>query len=283
LQTETERGAQITSTLEKIYEREATHYRRSRREIPSPIFSQEDLQRIESRALQTRDPELLKVLSRLEKQYDLRAPEERRTPVETRAARAFGREIMAEIGARETSAQLDHFNARRNWIAVLVEDRKQGGLVTKTLHELEPPRTEIGLLIRPFITRTTSYRQVAAALDERGAYLADAHERSLLFHQATRNVAEDYRREFHSIHPGREWPRPEFTPKEMTELEVRAERESDPRLRDYYQALHLEAVRGEPRDARTSTNEPTNRTEVGEERRATQAAPPREDLIDFER
>jgi len=286
LQTETERGAQIASTLENIYEREVAHYRRSGREIPPPIFSQEDLQRIESHALQTRDPEILKTLSRLEKQYDLRAPEERRTPVETRAARAFGREIIAEIEARETSAQLDHFSARRNWIAVLVEDRKQGGLITKTLHELEPPRTEIGLLIRPFVTRTQSYRQVAVALDERGAYLADAQERSLRFHQAARTVAEDYRREFHSIHPGRELPRPEFTPREITELEVRAERETDSRLRDYYQALHLEATRSEHHDAHDAprrTNEPTNRSEVVEERRATQAVPPREELIDFER
>ena len=285
-QTETERGVQVASTLENIYEREVAHYRRSGREIPPPIFSQEDLRRIEGHALQTRDPELLKVLSRLENQYNLRTPEERKTPVETRAARAFGREIMTEIEARETSAQLDHFNARRNWIAVLVEDRKQGGSVTKTLHELEPPRTEIGLLIRPFITRTPSYRQVAMALDERGAYLAEAHERSLRFHQAARTVAEDYRREFHSIHPGRELPRPEFTPKEITELEVRAERETDPRLRDYYQALHLEATRSEPHDAHDApsrTNEPMNRSEIVEERRATQASPPREALIDFER
>ena len=81
-------------------------------------------------------------------------------------------------------------------------------------------------------------------------------------------------------------PRPEFTPKEITELEVRAERETDPRLRDHYQALHLEATRSEPHDAHDAprrTNAPTNRLEAGEERRASQVAPTREDLIDFER
>ena len=224
----------MVEALSTAYTRECQRYRREGREIPLPVFSKDQLRRLEALSERTNDPRAAYRLAAAERIYDRRAPEEKREPAGSRAARALAREIISGVRVMEARASYENFMARRGRVPVLVE-KAPGEFVAKTLNEvIGNTHLETGTAVLR-VRFNAENHEVAGAVQSREDHLREELGRAQRHEAQSHLAAEEYRRELKA--QGLEMPRPEFTKRELEILERAASREADHTLRARYQAL----------------------------------------------
>jgi hypothetical protein len=230
---ETDEARKLVEVLGTVYEKEAASRSGDGRLMPRPEFSREELARIEANAEATRDAGLLKRLDEFEK-YSL-------TP-ERRLGRAVAREVMADVAYRESADRLATFKEMGH-VQPLVIEGPDGRLRVHQLKETRP-YSLVERILRPLIEKPDACETRAAIERAAANYhlrLAAEHEKNRAYLQTTREIAQVLRLEVGEQAKGKNQPAPEFTAKESINLEIYAERQSNPQDRDKY----LRLARGE--------------------------------------
>jgi hypothetical protein len=244
LKADVREKAEMAATLSGIEREEREKYQAQGKEIPPPLPNRYELGLLDAHARESRNPALHKLVAELERDTDV--------PLAERVARARAREIIAETDVRSVQSRVDSFGERRGRLDVIVKDGGSHDLTIKRLSDVEP-KSELEKLI--FLFRQTEFRAVAAAVDAHGQRLAGEYERAnqsqAVLTNLTRQAEQDFRRE----RPGKAIPPPQFTPGELTALEIHAARERDPEWQGHYEGLHLEAL-GQQQGRATGTESP---------------------------
>jgi hypothetical protein len=235
LKAEVKEKAEMTAALSGIEREEREKYQAQRKEMPPPLPNRYELGLLDAHARERRDPILHQLVSQLESDAGV--------PFAERVARARAREISAEIDTRSAYSRLESFDERRSKLEVIVKDDGVRDLTIKRLSDVEP-KSELEKLF--FLFRQTEFREVAKAVDDYGRRLVSEYEQANQSRMVLTNLARQSEQEFRREHPDKDIPPPQFTPGELTALEIQATREPDPERRDYYERLYVEALDQQP-------------------------------------
>ncbi|MGH9834149.1 MAG: hypothetical protein ACRD9Y_14100, partial [Blastocatellia bacterium] len=238
----------LVVTLARTHNRESAFRAQSGQAMPEPLFTRKELERVAANLEVTRDAGALRQLHEFEKQFNTYGPmKERRSP-EQEVGRALARETMAEIFQRESAERVANLQARSDLQPLRIE-MPGGGLLTKRLGDTKP-NSLAERVLRPLIERGTErvlHDAVRAAFAQYQDHLLSGHEKSLSYLTATREIAELLHAEIKE-HTGAAKAAPDFTPKERINIEIYAERLTDPKEREHY----LRLSRGETLPERSS-------------------------------
>lgn len=266
LRLEVDEARTLAGILGAAYTRETASRSSDGRVMPPPQFTREELARIEANAEATRDAGLLKRLDEFET-HTL-------TP-ERRLGRAAAREVMAEVAYRESAERLAAFKEMKH-VQPLAVESPDGRLGVHQLKDTWSPSL-IERILRPLVekpeARETRVAIETAASDSQLRLVAD-HEKNRAYLQTTREIAAALRLGVSDRTSDKSQPAPEFTARESIDLEIYAERQSNPQDRDKY----LRLARGEMATVTQSHVEPSrdflrdraNQTERG---RAAETTP----------
>lgn len=238
LQKESEDTRKLVEVLTHIHESEAASRAREGRAMPEPEFTREELRRIGANAEVTRDAGLLRQLDGFERSSSERDSRSERVTAQERLGRAVAREIMAEIAHRESAERLSSFNERGD-VQPLVIEGNDGHINVHRLKETRP-HSVVERVLRPLIekpaARETRHAIETASANSQARLVAD-YEKSLAYLEATREIAGNLRAE--AREQGIDYTHlvPELTPKERIDLEIYAERQTDPSQRTHYLSL----------------------------------------------
>lgn len=220
----------MADTLSGIREAEAVERSTSGRQMPEPNYKGWELRRLEANAGLLRDGE---ALGRYEHEI---GPGREGINLEGRAARAFAREIHVELVAKEAAARLEAFNEHRENYPLGYRD-SEGNLRTGTLSEVKPHST-IERFTR-FLTETADQRTLRESLEHAATEtynsLHSDRDRTGDYLQAVQKVASEYRAQLHEREPEKELPKPEFTRKELADIEKFGESLTDHAQHQHYQ------------------------------------------------
>ncbi len=245
LSEEVKRRAEVVKALDEIYAGEKEQHHRERREMPAPLFTEQDLRELDTHAARRHDPVFYRTLTTIEREHDARS---RRAPKEIareRFSRASARELMAGIEVRESEARLERFNERRTQMMVITQEGRGPEITLTRLADVEP-KSPLEQLFKPLLTRSEKYQQVVAAVEKYGERLHQHHEQNQAAFAVLAEAARSYEQDFVRLNPGLANPRPQFTAREISRLELQVIKESDPALREQYAKLYHEAL-DEPR------------------------------------
>jgi hypothetical protein len=160
---------------------------------------------------------------------------------ERELGRALARETMAEIFLRESGERLANFQARSELQPLLIE-APDGRLLTKRLEDTKP-NSLAERVLRPLIERESGrelHDAIRAAFAQYHDHLLSGHEKSLSYSATAHEITELLREEAKD-RAGAERAAPDFTSKERINIEIYAERLTDPSERESY----LRLARGE--------------------------------------
>jgi hypothetical protein len=248
MQEEVQEAGKLVETLSRIETRESAFRALSGQAMPEPLFTRKELEHIAANLEVTRDAATLRQLHEFEKQFDTYGPmKERRSP-EQKMGRALARETMAEIFQRESGERVVNFQMRSELQPLRIE-LPGGGLLTKRLEDTKP-NSLAERVLRPLIERGAErelHDAIRAAFAQYRDHLLSGHEKSLSYLAATREIAGLLHAEAKE-HTGAEKVAPDFTPKERINIEIYAERLTDPKEREHY----LRLARGETLPERSS-------------------------------
>jgi hypothetical protein len=237
MQEEVQEAGKLVETLSRIETRESAFRALSGQAMPEPLFTRKELERVAANLEVTRDAAALRQLHEFEKQFNSYGPvKERRSP-EQEMGRALARETMAEILQRESAERVANFQMRSELQPLRIE-LTGGGLLTKRLEDTKP-NSLAERVLRPLIERGTErelHDAIRAAFTQYRDHLLSGHEKSLSYLAATREIAGLLHTETKE-HAGAEKAAPEFTPKERINIEIYAERLTDPKEREHYLRL----------------------------------------------
>jgi hypothetical protein len=210
---------ELVVVLENSYSREKQSREQSGRSMPDPSYRADQMKSLEASAETMRDTKLLsevheweKVASKHDKQIDWQG-------------RALAREIMASVAAEETKQRLEQFLESKRVASLHLGNHRTG-----SLREVEA-RTLTDYLARAIeSTAQRDYRHTLnlAAKDHHGRLVAE-FEKASEYHDAARELA--------SAVSSRN---PKFTDKEKINLEIYAERQTDPQERERFLGLARE-------------------------------------------
>jgi hypothetical protein len=238
LKQETDGARKLVEALTRIHESEAASRSQDGRADRQPEFTHEELRRIEANAEVTRDARLLRQLDEFEKHNPERDTTSERVTPEQRLSRAVAREIMAEVAYRESAERLAYYNERGDSHPLAIESI-DGRISVHSLKDTKP-HSLVERALRPLIekpdARETRHAIEAASANSQ-ARLITENEESRAYLEAAREIAGNLRAE--AREQGIDTTRlvPEFTPKERINLEVYAERQTDPAERERYLGL----------------------------------------------
>ena len=242
---ETERKAELVTTLYEIFSKEERRYRNEGREVPGPLFSVQELKEIDNQALRRRDPEfyreLVEIERDLESHLDPRTEPKDLPTFEERVGRARARAFFAEIGLRESELNLERFNERREHTDVIVKDDGKRSITIARLADFEP-RSPLEQLVRPLMIQDDKSHEVAAALEAYRAKLVEEHKTASANFNILLDEARRYEEEFTRQNPDDPLPRPQFTSFEISKLELHAAKETDLALKAKYEDLYFGAL-----------------------------------------
>ena len=242
LNQETDDARKLVEVLTRIQESEAASRSRDGRSMPDLEFTREELRRIEANAEVTRDSQLLRQVDEFEKHNIERDSQHERVTPEQRLSRAMGREIVAEVAYRESAERLAHYNERGDSQPLAIES-KDGRISVHRLKETRP-HSLVERALRPLLensaARDTRQAIEAASANSRALLVAE-NEKSRAYLEAAREIAGNLRAEAREQRIDSTRLTPEFTPKERINLEIYAERQTDPAERERY----LSMARGE--------------------------------------
>lgn len=224
------RDRSMAATLRGISDAEVADRNATGRTMPEPQYKGWELRRLEADAGLLRDGD---ALHRYEQEI---GPGRENINLEGRAARAFGRELHAEIISKEAAARLESFTEHRDNYPLGYRDA-EGNLRTGTLSEVKP-QSMIARLTQ-FLTETADQRALRETLEHAAtetyhSLTADRDSTAEYFRTA-QGVANDYREQLHARDPQRELPKPEFTRKELADIERYGEALADHAQHQHYQ------------------------------------------------
>jgi MobL relaxases len=214
---------ELVDVLQTAYSREEGSRERNGRVMPDPNYRADQIRSLEASAETLRDTKLLsevheweKVASRHDKQIDW-------------SGRAVAREIMAGVAAKETKQRLEQFLESKRVASLHLGNYRLG-----SLREVEA-RTLTDYLARAIeTTAQRDYRHtLKLAAKEHHGRLVTEFEKASEYHDATRELA--------SAVTSRN---PNFTDKEKINLEIYAERQTDPQERQGLLDLARQQERG---------------------------------------
>jgi hypothetical protein len=207
---------ELVVLLENAYSREERSRKQEGHRLRKPNYSVDQMRSLESSAEVLRDAKLLtevheweKTASNNDKQIDW-------------AGRAVAREIMASVAAEETRQRLEQFLESKR-----VASLHLGNYRTGSLREVEA-RTLTDYLAR--LMETTPQREYRQTLNltakEHHGRLVTEFEKASEYHDAARELASAVTNR-----------NPKFTDKEKINLEIYAERQTDPQERERFLGL----------------------------------------------
>ena len=245
LSEEVKRRAEVVKALDEIYAGEKERHHKEGREMPAPLFTEQDLRELETHAARRHDPELYRTLTTIEREHDARSRRDPKEIAHEQFSRASARELMAGIEVRESEARLERFNERRTQIMVITQEGRGPEITLARLADVEP-KSPLEQLLKPLLTRSEKYQRVAAAVERYGERLHQQHEQNQAAFAVLTEAARNYEQDFVRLNPGQPNPHPQFTAREISRLELQIIKENDPALREYYAKFYHEAVE-EPR------------------------------------
>ena len=262
LSEEVKRRAEVVKAIDGIFAEEKERHRSEGREMPAPIFTEQDLRELEAHAARRHNPAFYRTLTTIEREHDARS---RRAPKEIareRFSRASAREVMAGIEVRESETRLERFNERRTQMMVITQEGRGPEITLARLADVEP-KSPLEQLFKPLLTRSDKYQRVAAAVERYGERLHQQHEQNQAAFAVLTEAARNYEQDFVRLNPGQPNPRPQFTAREISRLELQTIKESDPALREQYAKLYHEALEELRQDfSRAITLDPSETREL---------------------
>jgi hypothetical protein len=234
------RKTEVINTLSEILAREESQYRKDRRRMPEPVFTEQEMKELSAQAERRGNPEFYQELIKLERDSDARINHFSWAVNPDRVSRAKAREVMAEISARESQLELQRFNDQRGQLTVFV----------------------------PLIRRREKNRQVATAVEDYGDRLRRRCEKASAIHEILKEAALEYEAEFVRQNPEKPVPLPQFTAWEIGKLELHATKECDPTRRARYEKLLNDSLTASRDDSETRAPGEIRRTIVLDDREA---------------
>ena len=238
LNQETDSARDLVEALTRIHESEAASRSLDGRASQPPEFTREQLRRVEANAQVTRDAQLLRQLDEFEKHNIEQDSLTGRVTPEQRLSRAAAREIVAEVAYRESAERLDHYNERGDSQPLAIESI-DGRISIHRLKETRP-HSVAERALRPLIEKPAA-RDIRHAIEAASANslsrLITENENSRAYLEAAREIAGSLRAEAREQGIDSTHLMPEFTPKERINLEIYAERQTDPAVRERYLSL----------------------------------------------
>jgi len=210
---------ELGDVLKRAYTSEERSREWSGRSMHNPEYSGDHVKSLEASAEILRDTRLLSEVHEWEKvasKHDQNI---------NWKGRAVAREIMAEVGARETRQRLEQFLESKRVASLHLGNYRIG-----SLREVEA-RTLTDYLAR--LIETTAQREyrhtVRLAAGEHHGRLRTEFEKASEYHDATRELASSVSSR-----------NPKFTDKEKINLEIYGERQADPQERERFLGLARE-------------------------------------------
>ena len=241
---ERERLTETVAVLSEIREKDNLNGKQEREpdsHVEDPFrVTRDELTRLEAHAYALRDGKLLKRVDDLTRAFEGDAhPSKRRSPEEL-AARALAREVIAEIDYRDERTRFAEHERWSHFTPLLVRDESGRDRVATPAQT--QPRTLGEYLLTPFVEGRE--RREWRMRVERAAEEAHAQARSRLtptasYYAAAKEITDNYRALLAA--EGKEFPQPEFTPKELNRIDLYATGLRDPKERARYREL-LEAA-----------------------------------------
>lgn len=238
LKQETDGARKLVEVLARIHENDSASRSHDGRADRQPEFTREELRRIEANAEVTRDAALLRQLNEFEKHNLERDPRTERVTPEQRLSRAVAREIVAEVAYRESAERLAYYNERGDSQPLAIESI-DGRISVHRLKDTKP-HSVVERALRPLIekpdARETRHAIEAASANSQARLIAE-NEKSRAYLEAAREIAGNLHAEAREQGIDTTRLAPEFTPKEKINLEIYAERQTDPTERERYLGL----------------------------------------------
>lgn len=241
LSEEVKRRAEVVKTLDEIYAGEKERHRSEGREMPAPLFTEQDLRELEAPAARRHDPMFYRTLIAIEREFDARSRRDPKEIARERFSRAIARELMAGLELRESEARLERFKEGRTQMMVITKEGSGTEITLGRLSDVEP-KSPLEHLFKPLLTRSEKYQQVAAAVEKYGERLQQQHEQNQAAFAVLAEAAQSYEQDFVRLNPELQLPRPQFTAREISRLELQIIKENDPTRREQYAKLYHEAL-----------------------------------------
>jgi hypothetical protein len=206
----------LVDVVEGAYSREERSRKRNGQSMPDPNYRADQIRSLEASAETLRDTKLLsevheweKAASQHDKQIDWQG-------------RAVARELMAGVAVEETKQRLEQFLESKRVASLHLGNHRTG-----TLREVEA-RTLTDYLARAIETsaQRDHRHKVKLAANEHHGRLVTEFEKASEYHDLARELAS-----------GVTDRNPKFTDKEKINLEIYAERQTDPQERERFLGL----------------------------------------------
>ncbi|MBL8168618.1 MAG: hypothetical protein JNJ50_10715 [Acidobacteria bacterium] len=268
LSEEVKRRAEVVKAIDGIFAEEKERHRSEGREMPAPIFTEQDLRELEAHAARRHNPAFYRTLTTIERAHDARRQRSPKEIARERFSRASARELMAGIEVRESEGRVERFDERRTKMMVITKEGSGAEIILARLADVEP-KSPLEHLFKPFLTRSDKYQEVAAAVERYGESVHQQHEQNRAAFAVLAEATRSYEQAFIRLNQGEPLPRPQFTAREISRLELQVIRENDPELREQYVKLYRETLE-EPRQdfPRAITLDPSETRELLDLKRA---------------
>ena len=163
---------------------------------------------------------------------------------------------------RESEKRMERFNERRTQMMVITQEGRGPEITLARLADVEP-KSPLEQLFKPLLTRSGKYQMVSAAVERYGERLHQQHEQNKAAFAVLAEAARNDEQDFARLNPGQPNPRPQFTAREISRLELQTIKESDPALREQYAKLYHEALEELRQDfSRAITLDPSETREI---------------------
>lgn len=196
--------------------------------MPEPKYERHQINALEASAETLKDPKLIREVHELEKHASKNDPE-----IDWEG-RAVAREITSGLAVEERRERLEHFLESEKVASLHVGEHRTGTLREVEAHSL----TEY---LARAITESREQREfrqtVKLAAREHHGRLTTDFEKASDYHDAARELASEA--------DNRD---PKFTDKEKINLEIYAERQDDPRIREQFLGMARSEGRSEEQD-----------------------------------
>ena len=240
LAEERERAAETVRALEEIRESDARALvgRGDERQIEpaAPVYTRAELNRMESHAHTTRDARLLMEVHEARQEKYMRLPAEKRPSVQNLAAEAEARAFVAGLDF-EAAQKVRAEEARWGRFTPVAARTGDGSLITGSLRQTEvlSRADAIIRMVEDRPERREQARSIISAAAIRAAETEAAYDRAADYLAASRMIADEYREEMKEV--GRNAPRPSFSPKDLSRIDLYRAQSNQPEERSQLQLL----------------------------------------------
>jgi hypothetical protein len=223
---------EMVDVLEIAHSAESRSRLQGGKTMPEPQYERYQINALESSAETLRDPNLLREVHDWEKMAS-------RSDSEINwEGRAVAREITSHLAVEETRERLEHFLESKKVASLHVGEHRTG-----TLREVEARSlTEYSARTILETSEQRDHRHtVTLAAREHHDRLSSDYAKAHYYHEAARELASEAKERD-----------PKFTDREKINLEIHAERQNDPRIREQYLEMALSQDRSQERDVAAS-------------------------------